>query len=214
MAPDSMAPNSGDNRDRGDALDLLEREDHELGRLLDEFRGTRGPGVEDRARHGNAGKRLIRALAVREAAREEVAQALRDPAPGPDEEAERLLAHLEQQTDRRRSLLAQVDDLAAGVAPMTLNQGQDFDGAMAPLADLVAGEVRWELVEGLPELRRLLGPEPRPLPSARFVRRHAPSHRTPGNHRWFERLAFFKRLHTLYDRARDYPGARGGSDQP
>src|SRR5215472_15420025 len=64
-----------------DALDLLEREDLELRRILTLLQQRRGLSVEERADYGDLAKKVIRHLATREAALVDVTRVLGvDPA--------------------------------------------------------------------------------------------------------------------------------------
>jgi hypothetical protein len=185
---------------QGDALELLEYEDRVLERLLDRLLAD-----DDALTHGVAGKLLISHLAVREAAKEMVADALdaHRIASGPG-------ARLEAGTMARREMIARLDDMARGLRPIDLNQGQDFDAAVEPLRRLLTAEIHAELDELLPALRRQLSDEQRRaiLPSARYVEHHAPTHPNPRAKHHYERVGPLTRLHAWYDRMREYPTGR------
>lgn len=185
----------------GDALDQLEYEDQALQKLLAAMADT----SLDRREHGVTGKLLVEHLAVREAAREMVADGLRRVP-----ELEWASDRLRSGTERRRERLVALDDMARGVQPVNLNQAQDFDGAVAEIRDDLLEEIRVELDQVVPVVRRTAGARRRKLfPSAKYVRRHSPTH--PGVHRrrWYERFGPLVRLHAVYDALRGFP--TGGS---
>jgi hypothetical protein len=148
----------------GDALDALEAEDRELLEALTDFETD-----PDQHHHGTAGKRIVEHLAVRLAAREELAAALSD-APGYTD----VVGELRSGEESWREYLTRLDELARGVGPMDLNTGQDFDGVVLEKACALEVEVRTEVAELIPELRRRVGRDGQtPLPSARRATRHA-----------------------------------------
>jgi hypothetical protein len=188
---------------RGDALDQLEYEDLALQKLLDAFAD---PSL-DRMQHGVAGKLIVEHLAVREAARELVADGL-EKAP----ELAWASDKLRSGTERRRQRLSVLDEMARGVQPVNINQAQDFDRAVAEMQGDLRSEIKTDLEEVVPVVRRMAGPRTRKLlPSARYVRAHAPTH--PGVHRrrWYDRFGPLVRLHALYDVLRGFPT---GGTQP
>lgn len=193
---------SGDQPD--DALTLLEQEDRRLSELFEEFERTAGQsGVEARDAHGQAGKLLVRHLAIWESAREHVATALGE---GTDGELAPIAERLCSGNEERRRLLDRVEQLNRGIEPINLNAGQDFDAAMEPLRRHVTGEIRWDLDEALPRLRAGLSQDARQdFPSAHYITRHAPTSPTAERRRWYEKSAFLARLRTVYDHLRDYP---------
>ena len=198
MRTSRKSPLSG----RGDALDQLEYEDRALLEILDEFDDRR----LDRLDHGLAGKLLIEHLAVREAAREAVADGLRG-ARGLEPMADRL----EAGTETRRQRLATLDEMARGIQPVNLNQGQDFDAHVGQLEPGLREEIRADLEETLPDLHHQLSEVARRavLPRARAVRRHSPTHPSPEGRRRYERFGPLVRLHAVYDWLRGFP--TGGS---
>jgi hypothetical protein len=179
------------------ALDQLEYEDLAIAHILDEFDTQR-----DRLRHGMLGRLFVDHLAVRQAARETVAAALAR-LPTASDLGERLVIGMHE----RRRELASLDELTRGVQPMNLNQGQDFDGAMAPIAQAVRDEIETDVHDVIPAVRTRVPADQLHdvLPSARHVRRHAPSHPHASGRRLHERFAPLVRLHALYDRLRDMP---------
>lgn len=190
----------------GDALDQLEYEDRALSELLD---ALDDPGL-DRRQHGIAAKLLVEHLAVREAARELVADGLA----GVPELAWASDA-LRDRTEQRRAHLVHLDEMGRGIAPQNLNQAQDFDRAVAEIRGELAAELRDELERVIPAVQHLPPDRRRKLlPSARYVRRHAPTH--PGVHerRWYDRIGPLVRLRALYDALRGFPtgGARPSAE--
>lgn len=194
MRTSRNSPYSG----RGDALDQLEYEDRALLEILDEFDDDR----LDRLEHGLAGKLLIEHLAVREAARQAVADGLRG-ARG----LEPLARRLEAGTEARRQRLSTLDEMARGIQPVNLNQGQDFDAHVVELEPALREEIRADLEELLPGVHRGLSEVTRraALPRARAVRRRSPTHPGPRGGRRCERFGPLVRLHALYDWLRGFP---------
>jgi hypothetical protein len=184
----------------GDALDQLEYEDRALEKILEEFERS-----SDRLEHGVAGKLFVEHLAVREAARETIATALE--ADGVDDALADIGKRLADGTERRRRALVRLDELARGIQPINLNQGQDFDAAVEEVSSSLRGEIASDLNDLLPRLRAQIGSEQRRdlLPAARTVRKHAPTHPHPGGRRWYERFRPLVRLHAVYDWVRGFP---------
>ena len=182
---------------RGTALDQLEYEDRALLEIMDGFERA-----SERLEHGMAGKLFVEHLAVREAAREAVAEALRER-PGVDD----VVARLEDGVPERRRELARLDELARGVQPINLNQGQDFDAVARPVIGTLRAEIDAELKTVLPSVRAVVpGRElDRLLPTARWTRRHAPTHPNPHGRQRHERFKPVVRLHALYDWLRGFP---------
>ena len=186
------------------ALDLLEREDRELLQLFSDLAASRGTSVESRARYGDLAKNLIRLVATREAALVDVSTALEGL-----EVAERERAALERDTSERRQAIDTVERMSRGVPGMNLNSGQDFDGALSALIDILERRIERDLRVSIPALRRLLTSEQADAAfhSAAHVARHAPTKLNPKGPAWYERAPFVSRIVTLYDRLRDFPAA-------
>jgi len=181
----------------GDALDQLEYEDRAVLALFEEFDDR----TLDATDHGDVGKALVEHLAVRQAAKERVTGAMATDVRFAD-----LVGALGGDPVAHRRALDRLDEMGRGVRGGNLNQGQDFDGAVRAARADVRGEIVRELETGLPALRRRLAlyGHPEIFPTARFVRRHAPTH--PGARpRWYERLGPVVRLHAVYDVLRGFP---------
>jgi hypothetical protein len=185
--------------ENGDALDLLEYEDRALLRLFSEFDD---PELVQ-ADHGVVGKLLVEHMAVREAAKEEVGGALATSAITPPQD---LVLFLNAGVEPRRAVLTRLDELARGIRPINLNQGQDYDGAVAEARSRLGDELRMELDTIIPALREWCrSVDAREVfRSAKFVRGHAPTHPSRRRH-WYERLAPIVRLHAIYDFLRGFP---------
>ncbi len=181
----------------GNAVDQLEYEDRALLEILGQFQEA-----HDRLQHGMAGKLFVEHLAVREAARESVAECLR----GHDRLSD-LADRLEHGLPERREQLARLDELARGVQPINLNQGQNFDAIAEPVAAQLRSEIGTDLSEVLPAIRARAsrGELDDLLPSARWTRRHAPTHPNPEGRQRHEGFKPWVRLHALYDWVRGFP---------
>jgi hypothetical protein len=103
-----------------------------------------------------------------------------------------------------------VEKMSRGVQGINLRVGQDFDGEMEALMQVVEPETEWELTSALPDVKRALQATDREdeLRSARYLSAHAPTNLHPDGPRWWERAPVISRLITVYDRLRDFPRAR------
>jgi hypothetical protein len=191
----------------GNALDLLESEDLELRRLFTQLRLKRGPSVGERAEYGELAKQTIRRLATREAALVEVARVAADP------DLREIADRLEFARHEHRPSIDRIEKMSRGVQGINLRVGQDFEGAMVDLMQIVGTEIEWELSEGVPALEGALRRTDRERARHRAERgaTRAPTTSGPEGPRWWERAPGISRLLTLYDHLRDVPGevARG-----
>ncbi len=191
-------------RDDANALELLESEDLELRELFTELRQHRGVSVEDRAAYGDIAKKIVRRVAIREAALVDLAQvASNDPS------VSDVAARIENGMQTSRTHIDQVEKMSRGVQGINLRTGQDFDTAMEELIQVVGTEIEWDLREAIPQLRACLTRTHRDdeLKTARHLRKHAPTNLDPQGPRWRERAPVISRLLTIYDHLRDFPRA-------
>lgn len=188
----------------GNALDVLENEDLELRELFTRLQQSRGLSVGERAEYGNLAKTVIRHVATREAALVDVTRALGD-APEYQDVSSRLGSNMLE----GRPYLDRVEKMSRGIQGMNLRTGQDFDGEMLDLIQVIGTEIEWELRQGLPQLRgsRTGASWQGDLKSARHIERHAPTNLRPDGPRWWERAPIISRLITAYDHLRDFPRA-------
>jgi hypothetical protein len=192
--------------DDGTTLDLWEHEDTELLALFDQISRRRDPSVEQRAERGDEAKQVVRHVANREAALTDVARALH----GNPELAD-VADGMTRRTEQRRTCIDRVEHMSRGVPSLQLNQGQDFDGALAELTDLLQAEITWDVSTAIPTIRHRTDRSTRNelFHSARHATRHAPTNLSPRKSRWYERAPIVSRLLTVYDHWRDYPKATG-----
>ena len=132
----------------GTALDLLEDEDLELRRLFAGLRARRGSSVEERAQYGDIAKEIIRHLATREAALVD----LSNVASG-DPSLQEFSRRFEQSMREHLPYIDRLEKMSRGVQGINLRVGQDFDGEMEQLTQVVGSEIEWELGVALPNLR-------------------------------------------------------------
>ena len=193
---------------RGDALDLLEREDLELRHLFTMLPQRRGLSVEERAEYGGIAKEVIRQLAVREAALADVAAVAGN---GPDLDLGQLRERFEADMHQRRPLVDRIEKMSRGVQGINLQIGQDFGAAMEEVIQVVGTEIEWDLGVAIPAVKGAMGPERREaeLQRAAHLERHAPTHLDPNGPRWWETAPLVSRLLTIYDHLRDFPRSRG-----
>ena len=106
-----------------------------------------------------------------------------------------------------RPHLNRVEKMSRGVQGINLRVGQDFDGEMEGLMQVVGTEIEWELDVGLPELEGVLKAacSRDDLKSAGHLAAHTPTNLHPDGPRWWERAPILSRLITVYDRLRDFP---------
>ena len=116
-------------------------------------------------------------------------------------------SRLEEGMRQHRRSIDRVEKMSRGVQGKNLRVGQDFDGEMEELMQIVGTEIEWELGVGLPRLKGALRAVDREdeLKTARHVAAHAPTSLSPKGPRWWERAPLISRLITVYDRLRDYP---------
>ncbi|HLK45782.1 MAG TPA: hypothetical protein VKT18_07320 [Acidimicrobiales bacterium] len=184
-------------RHRRDAADQLAYEDVALRRLVEAM----GDARRDLPEHGRILKLFVERLAVRQAAREALAQAF---AASPD--LADLGGRLDASLVEHRRVLDHLDELTRGLRPANVNQGQDVDGAIRDVAPALLAEIDEELSTLLPEVRRRLDQRGRRrLPSARYVLRHCPLHPGPHERRWYERVSGLVWLHAVFDYLRSLP---------
>jgi hypothetical protein len=188
--------------EEGTAIDLLEAEDLTLRQLFTALRGARGSSVVERAEYGDIAKQAIRHLATREAALVDVSEvASHDP--GLRDVSDRFAGAMRE----HRPHLDRVEKMSRGVQGINLRVGQDFDGEMEGLMQVVGTEIEWELEVGLPELEGALKAAGRQddLKTAGHLAAHAPTNLHPNGPRWWERAPVLSRLITMYHRLRDFP---------
>jgi hypothetical protein len=187
-----------------DALSLLEHEDSELRRLFAAIEEARADTVRGRALYGDLAKDIIQHMATREAALVEVASKV-----GEVPELRGLAANFDADHSTRRQLLNELEKMSRGVQGINLNTGQDFDGVLQQLMEVVTPDMERDLTETVPAVRSFLSKsgEEGALKSADDVIRHAPTSLNPEGPRWYERAPVISRALTVYDRLRDFPRA-------
>jgi hypothetical protein len=140
----------------GDLIDLLQHEEYEINRLFDEFCSS--DGEADDLRRVVTGKELVDRLSMQHAAAEEIVRLLfRDTGRGD------LAEQVDQHTRRHRRLVAEVDDISAGVSPRDIrcSAGRRFDRLIIELRDLRREQVRFEVDHVIPTIRHGMSPERR-----------------------------------------------------
>ena len=189
------------NEGNGDALDFLEHQDNALLGLFTQLDESTGPAVKARYDHGNQAKRLIRRLALREAAKADVVRVLADVGA-----FDPLRKHLTGAVEERRNAINALARMGRGVRPLDLNKTQDLDGGIDDVRGVIGPEIAWELAEGITALGRSLSEEQRAsLHDARYLRRHAPTSLDPSGFRPHERIRVIGWALTAWDHLRDRP---------
>lgn len=195
--------------DRGDALDVLEREDNRIRLLFERLAApaNRSPVIE-RYDRGNVCKQLIRRVAIRESARDDIADAL-----AKDGRFTAVTDRLGEHRELRRETMDHMEHMARGIQGIALNEGQDFDGAVTALESVISPEIDWELNEGIRLIAEALPDDARAhvLHSARYLGRHGPSHLRPNGTRWYQRMPLVRRMMTVRGHLEDYPRAARGT---
>ncbi|HZU73532.1 MAG TPA: hypothetical protein VE990_12250 [Acidimicrobiales bacterium] len=191
------------SQSQADILDLLRTEDDEIVGLFEEYFSP--ASLDDHVKRASIGFQLLDRLAVQEEAKEEIVQrALADA--GEDG----LVEQLEADGLARKRLLAELDELSAGVSArdVHVSNGRRFDEIVRQLRDLTEAQLRREADEVVPSVRRVVPPDRLASMSGDLdrVRRRAPTrprpdgpaHRTP---------TVVKMARAAYDRLRDFPDA-------
>ena len=147
-------------------------------------------------------KETIRHLATREAALVDVTAVA-----GDDPALRGVSDRIAREMREHRPHIDRVEKMSRGVQGINLRVGQDFDGEMEELMQVVGTEIEWELDEALPDLKGALKGTDREadLQTAAHVEAHAPTNLNPDGPRWWERAPLVSRVITVYDRLRDYP---------
>jgi hypothetical protein len=163
-----------DEATQSTSLDLLYHEDCRILMLGDRVAEKRGPSVEERSQYGDLAKLLIRHLALREAALNDVASVLRRLP-----ETMAISDQFVGDPEPRRRQMGIVERMSRGVQGISLNTGQDFDGELSALLDLVLPDIESQVSEGIPHVRQMLGKErcAQLFHSAGRVSHRAPIHR-------------------------------------
>lgn len=187
----------------GDALEGLEEQDRVITELLDAWAELTqalegGDDVDVRWRRGSIGKLLLQHMAVREEAKEVVAARLGEVG------QETLAAKLTGDAAARREAIDRLEGLLRGHEAITINTPETVEAVQA-VAAAFRSEVGDERSQWLPAAREALGPAgSRGLPSTGWVRRHSPTHPSPGP-TWLDRVGPLKALWALYDHLRGFP---------
>lgn len=190
-----------------DSLDFLATQDGDLGKIFEGFDNA-GPvpddpngTVEQGWLRGTFGKLLVEHAALRVAAKEDVAKALRASDNG--QLADELTRHLPQ----ARALLDRLDELARGVEAMGLAASAPFVTTVGELADAVRDDLGSEVADLLPKVAVALGAHRSELRSAKYIGSHSPSHPGP-DQQWYDTVGPLARIHACYDSLRSYPKAQ------
>lgn len=186
------------------SLDVLEQENLILRQWITELESHHGSSVEERYTYGGLVKSIIRHISVRQSSLMDVGFSIRDRS------ELRLVA--DRMLDRaigRREQIDTIGKMSRNVQGISLNIGQDFEGALAPLLREISEEIEWELAEAIPLIRRSVASMATPCPfrSARYVKRHARMKLSSSGRRWVEYAPVISRLLTMYDRLKDHPRA-------
>jgi hypothetical protein len=150
---------------------------------------------------GTFGKLLVEHAALRVAAKEDVATALRASDHG--QLADELTRHL----PLARALLDRLDELARGVEAMGLAASAPFVTTVGKLAEAVRDDLGSEVDDLLPKIADALGPHRSGLRSAKYIGSHSPTHPGP-DQQWYDTVGPLARIHACYDRLRSYPTAQ------
>jgi hypothetical protein len=120
------------------------------------LRARRGSSVEERAQYGDIARGTVRHLATREAALVDASSVASDD-PGWQELSNRI----EDGTRQHHPCVDRVEKMARGAQGVDPRVGQDFDGEMEQVMQVVGTEIEWELDVALPDLKGILEPADR-----------------------------------------------------
>jgi hypothetical protein len=188
-----------ENSEEETALQLLGREDEII---RDLFSRLSNPGPPTNPEYGDLSKALIRHVAVREAALVDICATLDHAGVLPE-----LTERMHQEMEGRRTAMDRVYRMSEGVPRLNLNQGQDFDGALTILRNIVDPEIERDLRDVIPRIEQTLSSNDHreQFHSSDYLLRHAPTHVTPSGPRWYERAPITSRIVALFVNLRDYP---------
>jgi hypothetical protein len=171
-----------------DSLELLIGEDRLL--LLGFETWTSDTG-EDPSQHGHVAKLVLRHLAIREKARDDVVRALSS-----------LPTHADYSaiidSDRRpmREVISSLATMSRGVPANDLDFGQPFNETMYRAWKLLESDMSDQLDSDYSRARR----EPRlRLHSASYIRRHTVNRLSPTGPHWYEQIGVLQSVHAGYD---------------
>ncbi|MGH9106665.1 MAG: hypothetical protein ACRDZX_12680 [Acidimicrobiales bacterium] len=189
----------------GDALDLFDDESATLRAAFAEWETTMpdaNPG-EGRSEapakwdNGTLGKLLLEHGAVWLAAARDVARALSS---GGDAE---LAAGLARRAEQVRGALDQMDEAGRGLQPIAVATNVEYARAAADLREALGPQLGDRAYNA--RLATNLGARRQQLRTARYIRKHAPTH--PGPARRYRQVGPLVRAQTAFDRARGFPWA-------
>lgn len=200
------ATQHGTRRD-GDSLDLLNEQRILLAGLLQEWANTDPSRTRPeesavvRWDHGTLGKLIIEHSAVSAAAGTDIVRVLYSRGGQAD-----VASRLDDETVSLRRSLNVMDEASRGLAPIALAVEPNFSSEIETLRSTVGTTSRTPSAD---EIEHALGEDRQRLRSAKFIRKHAPTH--PGNNldRWYNRYAPLVRLHAIWNRLRGMPWAEG-----
>lgn len=192
-----------------DSLELLAEQDRVL---IDIFNGwdatTPPPGVDDTRtlvrsgfKRGTYGKLLIEHVALRLAAKTDVARVLYSIGEGD------LADHFTRHLHEAKRLLDCLDELARGMEAIDVAASVEYAGAVGQLAALLRADLAVEPDRTIPRITAALGGRRAELRSARWVHHHAPTHPSP-EERWYEHFPVLVRIQARYDHLRGFPWPR------
>lgn len=188
--------------DDGDLLELLAREDDEIQSLFEAYQGPEAS--EDHTVRAAIGKELIDRLSTHDAVKEELVHTL-----AREMDRQDLADALDAHSRERKAVLAELDEISAGVTPRDVHQsrGQRFDELMVQLGELTRSHLGHERDEVVPAIRQAVDPAElaRRAAEVEGARRRAPSHPVPDAPLAHERGAVAKTLKAAFDRVRDVP---------
>jgi hypothetical protein len=188
---------------QGDSLDLFKEESEVLAAAFPHWEQTRGGAAAGRMAgaanfdNGTMGKLILEHAAVHLGAARDICRVLRNGARTTE------LQEMEQVLDRMWPVIDRLDELGRGTEPVAVAANDDFADALAKLRTVlepIAGDTAFA-----DRLARTLGDRRHQLRTARYIRRHSPTHPGPG--RWYDSIGVLARVHTAYDRSRGFPWA-------
>ena len=186
------------------ALDTLENEDRWLLQLFQGIALNRGTSVEERYAYGNLAKEILRHIAIRQASLVNVATVITSMP-----ELHAIGSRMMDRATHRRVLIDASTQMARGIQPVSLSEGQDFGEAFDTLINATRSEIEWELSEAISLIRATMiaNRTAQRLRSSRYVRRHAPTYLSTKGPRWYERAPVVSRIFTIYEHMNDFPRA-------
>jgi hypothetical protein len=171
-----------------DSLDLLIGENQLLLLGFDAWMSDTG---EDPSQHGHAAKFVLRHLAIRETARDDVVRGLLSLPGNPD-----FSSIIDSDRRPMREAISSLAKMARGVPANGLDFAQPFNETMYRAQALLEADTSEQLDS---DYSRVRTEGKLTLHSAPYIRRHTVNRLSPTGPHWYERIGCLQSIHAGYD---------------